>query len=369
MAKQKLIFAGKSSPMSEKEFISRKPSLNIEHGEVSCSAPSNIALVKYWGKHGQQLPKNPSLSFTLDKCRTTTRMIFHRKEKEGFDFDVYLDGDKTDSFKPKIEIFFERALPYLPFLKDYRFEIHTKNSFPHGSGIASSASGMAALAMNLVEIEKRLLSKNPAKHKASFLARLGSGSACRSIDGGLVVWGEHSKIKTSTDMFGIPYPYEVHQVFQGFQDTVLLVDEGEKSVSSTAGHNLMNQHPFAGKRFEQAQQNLEKMIPVLRDGDLNGFMEIVENEALSLHAMMLAGNPGYILMKPNTLKIIEKIREFREINHANICFTLDAGANVHVLYPYSERVKIQGFIKEKLTVYCQNGKFIEDSVGSGAECL
>lgn len=355
--------------MSEKDFLSRKPSLNIEHGEVSCFAPSNIALIKYWGKHGQQLPKNPSISFTLDKCRTTTRLVFDKKESKGFDFEVFLDGGKTDSFKPKIQTFFERALPYLPFLEDYRFEIHTENSFPHGSGIASSASGMAALAMCLIEIEKKLLSENPPKHKASFLARLGSGSACRSIEGGLVVWGKHPEIETSTDLFGISYPYEVHQVFKDFQDTVLLVDEGEKSVSSTVGHDLMKQHFFAERRFEQAGENLEKMIPILRQGDLNGFINIVENEALSLHAMMMTGNPGYILMKPNTLKIIEKIREFRKKNSANICFTLDAGANVHVLYPYSEREIIQVFIKEKLAGYCQNRNFIDDSVGTGAECL
>src|SRR5690606_8467108 len=133
---------------------------------------------------------------------------------------------------------------------------------------------------------------------------------------------------------------------------VLLIDEGEKSVSSTVGHDLMKQHFFAEKRFEQAGENLEKMIPILRQGDLNGFINIVENEALSLHAMMMTGNPGYILMKPNTLKVIEEIREFRKMNSANICFTLDAGANVHVLYPYSEREIIQVFIKEKLAGYC-----------------
>src|SRR5690606_149250 len=136
------------------------------------------------------------------------------------------------------------------------------------------------------------------------------------------VWGKHPKIEKSTDLYGISYPYEVHQVFKNFQDTVLLIDEGEKSVSSTVGHDLMKQHFFAEKRFEQAGENLEKMIPILRQGDLNGFINIVENEALSLHAMMMTGNPGYILMKPNTLKVIEEIREFRKMNSANICFTL-----------------------------------------------
>src|SRR5690606_37534953 len=93
------------------------------------------------------------------------------------------------------------------------------------------------------------------------------------------------------------------------------------------------------------------------------------NEALSLHAMMMTGNPGYILMKPNTLKVIEEIREFRKMNSANICFTLDAGANVHVLYPYSEREIIQVFIKEKLAEYCHNRNFSEKLLGTGTEYL
>jgi diphosphomevalonate decarboxylase len=358
--------------MSEKDFLPHKITTTIEKGEISCSAPSNIALIKYWGKHGLQLPKNPSISFTLDKCRTITKLVFEKrnagKPETKFDFEVFLGGKKADNFKPKIEDFFERALPYLPFLMDYRFEIHTQNTFPHGSGIASSASGMAALAMCLAEIEKELTAETPSKHKTSFLARLGSGSACRSIDGGLVVWGEQPKIKGSSNLFGIQYPHEIHPVFKDFQDSILLVDEGEKKVSSTAGHDLMKNHPFAEKRFEQANQNLEKLIPVLREGDLESFVDIVENEALSLHAMMMTGSPSYILMKPNTLKIIEKIKDFREMTKTSICFTLDAGANVHLLYPFLEKEKVITFIAEELAQYCQNGKFIEDSVGKGAEC-
>ncbi len=81
--------------------------------------------------------------------------------------------------------------------------------------------------------------------KASFLARLGSGSASRSIEGPLVVWGNHPEIKGSSDLFGVQFPYKVHEVFKNYQDAILLVDKGEKQVSSTVGHNLMHNHPFA----------------------------------------------------------------------------------------------------------------------------
>lgn len=360
--------------MTETDFLPENYTKAIRRGKIICAAPSNIALVKYWGKHGLQLPKNPSVSFTLDKCKSITELVFEKKNPATgkFDFDIFLDGKKAENFRPKIEVFFERALPYLPFLKDYRFEVHTENTFPHASGIASSASGMAALAMGLVEMEKNLnaaFSESLSRKKASFLARLGSGSACRSIDGGLVVWGKHPEIETSGDLFGVPYPYETHPVFKDFQDTILLVDEGEKQVSSTAGHDLMRGHPFAEQRFEQASSNLERLVPVFKNGDLKTFMEIVENEALSLHAMMMSGKPGYILMKPNTLEIIEKIREFRKEKNTNTCFTLDAGANVHVLYPHSEKEKTRAFIENELAKYCQHGKFIEDEVGTGAKIL
>src|SRR5690606_36129871 len=120
---------------------------------------------------------------------------------------------------------------YMPFVKDYHFNIDTKNTFPHSSGIASSASGMSALALCLMSIEKKLnpeISEDYFNQKASFLARLGSGSACRSIEGNLIVWGETKTIEGSSDLFGVKYPYKVHENFNQYQDTILLVDKGEK---------------------------------------------------------------------------------------------------------------------------------------------
>ena len=358
--------------MTIQDFIPKPYSQAPESGSISFKAPSNIALVKYWGKYGAQLPKNASISFTLNNCATKTTLVYEKKSTVGFEFEVFLDGKRETGFEPKIQKFFERVALYLPFLKDYKFRIETSNSFPHSSGIASSASGMSALAICLVYLELELF--NPGSNeidlvnlKASFLARLGSGSASRSIEGDLIVWGEHPNIKGSSNLFGIKYPYVVHQNFENYQDTILLVDKGEKQVSSTVGHDLMHEHPFAEQRFKQADNNLSSLIPILENGDLSEFIKIVESEALSLHAMMMTSQPYFILMKPNTLEIINRIWAFRNETSSKVCFTLDAGANVHVLYPESESGVVLDFIKKELVQFCKNGEIIEDQLGFGAQ--
>src|SRR3970040_621914 len=142
---------------SANDFIPVKYSHSIEKGKFSWSSPSNIALVKYWGKKDSQIPANPSVSFTLNNCKTITKLAFAQKQsQDSFSFDLLFEGKPKEDFKPKIQQFFERVLVYLPFLKEYHFTIDTQNTFPHSSGIASSASGMAALAMNLMSLGKTL---------------------------------------------------------------------------------------------------------------------------------------------------------------------------------------------------------------------
>lgn len=358
------------------DFIPKSYSKIIEEGRFQWSAPSNIALVKYWGKKADQIPANPSISFTLNHCKTITDITFTKKDtstalsetNEKFSFDLLFEGQPKEDFKPKIQKFFERILIYLPFLSDYHFTINTQNTFPHSSGIASSASGMAALAMNLMSLEKALnpeMSEDYFYQKASFLARLGSGSACRSVKGSVVVWGNHKNIKGSSDLFGVEFPYAIHENFKKYQDTILLVDKGEKQVSSTVGHDLMHHHPFAERRFDQAHENLDKLIPVFEEGNLEEFINIVESEALTLHAMMMTSMPYFILMKPNTLEIINAIWKFRNETGIPVCFTLDAGANVHVLYPETVKIKVLDFIKSNLVGFCQNSQYICDQIGFG----
>lgn len=360
--------------MTHSEFIPSRDSRQINSGEFTWQSPSNIALVKYWGKKENQIPANPSLSFTLDHCKSITTLKFRKKdvESQNFDFDFYFEGKEKTEFKPKIEKFFERIQSYCPFLTEYQFEIHSENSFPHSSGIASSASGMSALALCIMNLEKELypeMNDDFFNKKASFLARLGSGSAARSIEGDLVVWGAHDSIEGSSDLYGTAFSYPVHETFRNYQDTILLVDKGEKLVSSTVGHDLMHGHPFADNRFQQAGDNLKKLKTVLEAGNISEFIKIVEGEALTLHAMMMSSQPYFILMKPNTLEIINKIWTFREKAKIPVCFTLDAGANVHVLYPENNKKEVLEFIKNELVAYCENGHYICDQVGSGAKKL
>lgn len=359
--------------ISEKGFIFNNPTNFIAQGSFQWSAPSNIALVKYWGKKENQIPANPSISFTLNNCKTITKLSFTKKEeKNTFSFDLLFEGKAKEDFKPKIQKFFERILEYCSFLTEYHFTIDTQNTFPHSSGIASSASGMAALAMNIMSLEKALnpsISKEYFYQKASFLARLGSGSACRSIKGSVVVWGENDSVKGSSNLIGVEFPTSIHENFKNYQDTILLVDKGEKQVSSTIGHDLMHEHPYAEKRFLQAHDNLSKIKTVLETGNLEQFIQIVESEALTLHSMMMTSLPYFILMKPNTLEIINKIWKFRSETKIPVCFTLDAGANVHVLYPENVVNEVLQFIKDELVGYCQNGQYICDEIGNGSQLI
>ncbi|WP_250433177.1 diphosphomevalonate/mevalonate 3,5-bisphosphate decarboxylase family protein [Hanstruepera flava] len=361
--------------MTEHDFIPKPYTITKQTGKVSWESPSNIALVKYWGKKKDQIPENPSISFTLNNCKTITTLSYTPKENNtDYSFEVFLDGDKKDDFKPKIETFFERIEAYLPFLRQFHFKIETHNTFPHSSGIASSASGMSALALCLMSVEKDLstaldVTKEYFNTKASFLARLGSGSACRSIEGDLIVWGNTESIVGSTDLYGVKYPYAVHDNFKQYQDTILLVDKGEKQVSSTVGHNLMHGHPFAQNRFNQAHENMAKIKSILASGNLKAFIALMESEALTLHAMMMTSMPYFILMKPNTLEIINKIWAYRKKSGLHIGFTLDAGANVHVLYPKNESGEILEFIQHELVAYCKNGEYICDEIGFGANQL
>jgi diphosphomevalonate decarboxylase len=360
--------------MTEKAFVPSDYAIEKTHGKVTYRSPSNIALVKYWGKKEHQIPANPSISFTLNNCATTTTVHYKKMEKNAsdFSFDLLFDGKPKEDFRPKISTFFKRTEAYLPFLKTYHFTIETSNSFPHSSGIASSASGMSALALCLLDLERELNPNMDTEFflkKASFIARLGSGSACRSVQGNIMQWGTHKDTLNSSDLYAIKYPYKVNDVFKNYQNTILLVDKGSKQVSSSLGHNLMHDHPFAEQRFDQAHKNLTKMESIFEEGNLLEFIKIVESEALTLHAMMMTSMPYFMLMKPNTLEIINKIWAFRASSKTHVCFTLDAGANVHVLYPENEKEKVYQFINNELVAYCENGQYICDQIGNGAEKL
>ena len=370
-SRNSFIFDTNTTHLNTAQFISESSLEKIEKASFTWQTPSNIALIKYWGKSNPQIPKNASISFTLNNCHTKTTIDFLKKEKSmEAEFKLFFEGKEKAEFKPKIAEFFKRIQQYCPYVLEYDMTIHSENSFPHSSGIASSASGLSAIAMCLISLEAALnpgLTQEFINKKASFLARLGSGSASRSIEGPLVVWGAHPEIEGSSDLFGVPFPYKVHPNFNNYKDAILLVDKGEKQVSSTIGHNLMIDHAYAENRFKQANENLSKMADILQRGDLKAFVSLVESEALTLHAMMLTSIPYFILMKPNTLEVIQKVWQYRQENNSNLCFTLDAGANVHLLYPESEEATVNHFIENTLSPFCEKKQYIYDHVGAGAK--
>ena len=352
----------------EKRFIATNILPSIDEFSSRWQAPSNIALVKYWGKTEPQVPKNASLSFTLSHAVTQTEIKFTRLENpsDNVQFSIFFEGKASIDFRPKLETFFKRILPYQPYLTHYQLSIHSQNTFPHSSGIASSASSMAALAACLVDFEVQLTSlpENEKQSKISFLARLGSGSACRSITGPVMAWGKHTDIATTSNLLAVEVP-EIHPVFTTFHDTILLIDKGQKQVSSTLGHKLMENHPYAEQRFAQADTHLGQIVPILRQGDVEAFISIVEKEALHLHAMMMTSDPYFILMHPNTLKAIQLVWKFRKSTGVPVCFTLDAGANVHVLYPNDVEDQVKQFIDSELLQFCENRQCVHDTVGTG----
>jgi len=337
-------------------------------------SPSNIALIKYWGKHGHQLPRNASLSITLNNAITRTRVKISPAidEVAGLKLDFKFGGERNPAFAAKTEAFLNSLVDQFPFLSNCLLEIETDNSFPHSAGIASSASAMSALALCLCDIDNKLTQRKEDWSafllRASNIARLGSGSASRSVYGGYSVWGKHPDVIGSSDEYAVPLPFKPHEIFKEIRNSIFIVDATAKKVSSSVGHNLMNGHPFAEARFEQAKNNLSAILKVLESGNWNEFTRITENEAMSLHAMMMSSNPGYMLMHPNTLVIIDKMKQFREQSGVKVCFTLDAGPNVHLLYPESEAETIKPLLSE-IQEICINKAFIDDKIGNGPENL
>ena len=345
---------------------------NDFQGRVGWRSPSNIALVKYWGKKGKQLPQNPSISFTLSECCTETYVQYEKAEHFGFKF--FFDGQESPAFGAKIEKFLLDNQAFFPFINQLHLTVESRNTFPHSSGIASSASSMSAFVMCLMEIERSLsLSKGRPidldLQKASYFSRLASGSASRSVYPKMALWCATEAYEGSSDEYAVSLENDIHPIFKTYRDSILIVSGETKSVSSRAGHGLMECNPYAPARYAQANENIKNLLAALKSGDLETFINITESEALQLHALMMCSNPSFILMKPNTLNLINEIREFRAETKIPICFTLDAGPNVHLLYPNSEAEKVEYYIKNVLADYCDHERWMGDHVGDGPKSL
>lgn len=319
-----------------------------------------------------QIPANPSVSFTLDKSKTSMMIFATPSTSKNISVDFYFEGELNEKFKTKIVKFLETEVERFPWLKEFHLDINSENTFPHSSGIASSASSMSALNLCLLSLDEKITGHSALKDdffkEASDLSRKASGSASRSVYPLLASWGEIDNLEGTSNLFASPVKEsDIHDTFKSYCDAILIVDAGEKSVSSRAGHALMDNHPFAEVRFERARKNLIKLLVAMKSGDMQTFIEIVEEEALTLHSLMMTSSPSYILLKPTSLLLIEKIREFRNRTNIPVCFTIDAGPNIHLLYPGTFKKEVHDWLQKEIVEPKVVLNIIYDEVGKGPE--
>ena len=336
--------------------------------KITIQAPSNIAFIKYWGKFGRQYPINPSLSMTLKKCVTKSTFELN-VNSERPEIKVYLAEKFQEDFSVRIQNFLRSLVDIHPDFKNLSGTIKSNNTFPHSAGIASSASSFACLGYFLALVERELNGEvvEPIEQRASFFARLGSGSAARSIHPGFNLWGNFEEIGNND--YSIVLQDDIHSEFNDLRDCILIVDSEKKKVSSSAGHALMHSHPYKAARIQQALDHTRKMLSALKNGDWELFGEVLENEALTLHGLMMNSSPSFLLLRPGSLEIIEKVRAFREESKLPLFFTIDAGPNIHLIYPGKDAPVIERFITEELSIFCEKAGLIFDRIGEGAKLI
>ena len=303
---------------------------------------------------------------TLSQAYSQTKVAYQYQDSKAQPSVAFtFEGKPQAAFEEKIKKYLSNIQDVFPLVSQLNLKIDSHNTFPHSSGIASSASSMSALAMCLAEIKQSLLGQAQMDlRQASELSRLGSGSASRSIYGPIAIWGKNETVKEGSDKYAIPYSEDIDPIFNDYHDDILIVSKAEKSVSSRAGHTLMIDNPYAQNRFDQAHRHLSEIISAMQSGDLEKFGTIVEKEALTLHALMMASDPPYILMEPETITLVRMIQAYRKETKVPVYLTLDAGPNIHMLYPHAYASKVAE-LKAELKKHCAEETIIEDQVGTG----
>jgi diphosphomevalonate decarboxylase len=291
---------------------------NISMMKGTARAGANIAFVKYWGHRGAglNLPLNDSISMTLDNAATTTTVAF---DPEYNGDTLVLNGRPADgnaTLRASAHLDRLRALAGVSLCA----RVVSTNSFPTGAGIASSASGFAAL--TLAAATALALDLSPIE--LSRIARLASGSACRSIPGGFVEWRAGTG---DADSYAEPIPFPEGWVLL---DIVAVVSAQAKPVSSEAGHALAATSPFLSARLAAVPAALDACRAAIADGNLAALGEIAEVEALSLHVVAMTSRPSTLYWAPGTVALMHAVRTWRE-EGLPAYFTIDAGPNVHIL--------------------------------------
>ncbi len=315
----------------------------------TATAGSNIALLKYWGKRDgmENIPLNSSLSMTLSAATTTTTVCWDRSLSQD---EVFLDGERLLDLRGR------RVSRFLDRIRAQYYRQHarvvTMNSFPAGTGMASSASGFAALAgAALAAFDEGL----PDSQELSRWARRGSGSGCRSVFGGFVEWVGGDDDESS---FARPFLPREHW---DLHDVVVIVSREEKEISSSDGHRIATFHPFMSARQALLPGRLVALQGALVARDFATLAALVEQEALEMHGIMLSGVPAAIYFQPTTITLLHAIRSWRQDEGVPVCFTLDAGPNVHVLCPGD----LVSEVCRRLQEICPGASLVDNSPGPG----
>jgi len=293
------------------------------------TAPANIALIKYWGKKDARLrlPANNSISINLSDITTTTAVEFLNELSDDM---ISIDNETvTGDEKTRISAHLDRIRRMAGI--HLRAKVESKNNFPKGTGLASSASGFAALSLAASTSAGLTLSEK----ELSILARLGSGSACRSIPSGIVEWKAGTSDNSS-------YAYSLFPAnYWNIRDVIAIVGDELKKVSSTEGHAAVKSSPLYKVRIREMPQKLRQIKAAIRNRDFSEFGEICEAEALNMHAVMMTSKPALIYWMPTTLRVMHQIIDWRSSGLESY-FTIDAGPNVHALCVADDALKLAG---------------------------
>ena len=320
--------------------------------KATVEAPSNIALIKYWGAKDidRAIPAAPSLSMTLRTCCTRTTVAF--REGETGDDTVFV-ADDAGTLHPADDAFAAPVVRHLGRLRDAfdrrgTFRVATRNHFPSAAGIASSASGFAALTMAAT----RALGLDLGPSALSVWARRsGSGSAARSVFGGYVGWPR------GDDAAAEPVLPHTHW---DLRDVIAVVDATPKAVSSREGHRRAPSSPFFETRLDHLSDRLDVVRDALEARDLGTLGEAVEREAVELHLIAMSSRPPIFYWTPATLAVLEAVRTLRTSGVAAYA-TMDAGANVHVLCAASDEPEVA----RRLESMSEVQQVLRDGVGAG----
>lgn len=299
-------------------------------------AHTNIALIKYWGKENEQLiiPKNNSLSLTLDAFYTDTQVHFDETLSEDL---FILDGVEQDSASLKK---IQRVLDEVRRLAEIsaKARVESINHVPTAAGLASSASGLAALAGAASHAAGLSLSKE----ELSKLARIGSGSACRSIYGGFAEWVKGSGHDSS---YAVPVDdadWDIGMLF-------IIVNDAQKEVSSREGmKRTVDTSPFYDGWLKSLDDDLSAMKEAIKEKNMEKVGQIAERNALKMHATTLGADPPFTYWTSESMKAMDAVRNLRKMGFSAY-FTMDAGPNVKVICKQSELDQLKKHLLESFS--------------------